>query len=136
MNPKIHPFQTDDGHYCSHEFGTRGRCNRPEGNAIHDLSKAPIPEASYVDTDNDLIDRGVRRCLEEGRESFSSNDFRAELDRVAQKKRPGLRLQEWEAKGLIRKLGRTEPSNNPKAKGHHVQMYGPGPNWKQTRKTA
>lgn len=127
-----HPFISEDGHYCSHEYGTRGRCNRPPGNAVHDMSKAPIPEASYYETDddNDLIDRGIRRCLESGKQQFSANDMQDLLSRVRDRKRPGKRFQEWADKGLIVRLDHPGvPSSNPKAKGHLVRVYGPGPNW-------
>ena len=138
MKVPPHAFTTDDGDYCNHPY-PNGPCNRHKRSPVHDMSKAPIGADSYYDLPEDhaLVDAGIRRCLESGMARFSANDMQAELSRVRNRKMPGQRFQAWLASGLITKLSVPKvPSTNPRAKGHEVTVYGPGPAWSQQKASA
>ena len=134
-----HAFTTDDGEYCNHRFPSGATCNRPKESPAHDGRNLPIAASSYYDLPDDrqLVDDGIRRCLEAGMTAFSANDMQEELQRVKNRKMPGTRFQAWLSARLIVKLPIPKvPSNNPKAKGHEVTVYGPGPEWLAQKKVS
>lgn len=130
MRPVAHPheFVSPDDTYCAYEHPDGRFCNRPKGNRVHDIATAE-PGASGI-SDVELIDTAIRACLVSGMREFSANDMQHALSRVSNRRLPGQRFQEWCKRRLIVKAGRTTPSTNPAARGHEVQIYKPGPNWK------